>query len=124
MRTAPAWLMAAALGWSAGAAAAELIAPEAMAAAIAEQRVQGTVLDVRTPKEFASGHVPGARNIPLHELSTQMASLPRNEPITVYCEVGGRASKAISLLEGAGFTQVRELTGSMRVWRAQGLPLE
>lgn len=109
---------------SAGASAAEQIAAEAVAAAISEQRLEGLLLDVRTPKEFAEGHVPGARNIPLHELSSSLHLLPRDQPITVYCEVGGRAGKAIGLLEDAGFNQVRELTGSMRVWRAKGLPVE
>ena len=109
---------------SAGALAAEQIAAEDVAAAISEQRLEGFLLDVRTPKEFAEGHVPGARNIPLHELSSRLHLLPRDQPITVYCEVGGRAGKAIGLLEGSGFTQVRELTGSMRVWRAKGLAVE
>ena len=124
MRPARALVMASVLICSAGVQAAEQIAAEDVAAAIAQQRMEGLLLDVRTPKEFAEGHVPGARNIPLHELSRSLHLLPRDQPITVYCEVGGRAGKAIGLLEDAGFNQVRELTGSMRVWRAKGLAVE
>lgn len=124
MSLARALLTASVVICTAGANAAEQIAAEVVAAAIEEQRLEGLLLDVRTPKEFAEGHVPGARNIPLHELSSNLYLLPRDQPITVYCEVGGRAGKAIGLLERAGFEQVRELTGSMRVWRAKGLTVE
>jgi rhodanese-related sulfurtransferase len=84
------------------------------------------LLDVRTPEEYASGHVPGARNVPIDTLSSQLDELAasRGEPVVVYCERGPRASKAADALTAAGFTSVRRLAGSMAAWREAGLPVE
>ncbi len=84
------------------------------------------VLDVRTAEEFAQGHVPRAINIPHDELGERHAELgvsPDRE-IVVYCERGGRASKAESVLREAGYTNVLHLAGDMRAWREQGRPIE
>jgi rhodanese-related sulfurtransferase len=84
------------------------------------------VLDVRTPEEFASGHVPGARNVPIDELAAHTGELSayQAQPVVVYCERGPRAAKAAGALEAAGFTSVRELDGHMSAWREAGLPVE
>ena len=84
------------------------------------------VLDVRTVREYESGHVPGAVNIPHTELAAHLAKLSafKEDEIVVYCEVGGRAAAAESVLEAAGFTGVRTLAGHMRNWRADGYPRE
>jgi rhodanese-related sulfurtransferase len=84
------------------------------------------VLDVRTPEEFASGRVPGARNVPLTTLPERIDDLgdAREGEIVVYCERGGRAAKAESLLRDAGFTHVRHLEGDMSAWRAAKRPCE
>jgi rhodanese-related sulfurtransferase len=83
------------------------------------------VLDVRTPGEFAAGHVPGAINIShdaLDERLTELGDRPDAE-VVVYCERGPRAAKAAALLAGAGFSAVRRLAGDMAGWRAAGLPV-
>lgn len=82
-------------------------------------------LDVRTPEEYASGHVPGAVNIPYDEVSARVSELEsrRDDAVVVYCEKGPRASKARAVLEGAGFTAVRSLAGHMAAWRTSGLPV-
>jgi rhodanese-related sulfurtransferase len=83
------------------------------------------VLDVRSPGEFAAGHVPGAMNISHDALAERLAELgdrPDAE-VVVYCERGPRAAKAAALLAGAGFSAVRRLTGDMAGWRAAGLPV-
>jgi rhodanese-related sulfurtransferase len=84
------------------------------------------ILDVRTPAEFAGGHVPGARNIPIDELALRVAEISdhRDAEIVVYCERGPRAAKAASLLAGSGFASVRHLEGDMSGWRAAGLPID
>lgn len=64
------------------------------------------LIDVRTAEEFAQGSVPGAINIPLDELPTQLETLQNKGPITVFCEAGGRAGRAKMLLENAGITEV------------------
>lgn len=83
------------------------------------------ILDVRTSQEFASGHVPGAINLPHTEIATRLAEVgdDRERPIVVYCERGGRASKAEAELLAAGFTRVLHLEGDMQDWRAKGRPL-
>ena len=82
------------------------------------------ILDVRSASEFASGHIPGAINIPHTELPRRIGELHANSDreIVVYCEVGGRAAKAASVLRGAGYTDVLHLQGDMRAWRQHHLP--
>jgi phage shock protein E len=93
------------------------------------QRVVGDnapmILDVRSGQEYASGHVPGAINIPVDQLSAHLPELRRhdNAEIVVYCESGRRASKAADILIGDGFLNVRHLEGDMRQWRRDGLPM-
>lgn len=60
------------------------------------------VLDVRSAGEFRGGAYPGARNIPLQELSGRMGELPQNKPIVVYCASGARSGMAARLLARAG----------------------
>src|SRR5688572_13870206 len=54
----------------------------------------GTLIDVRTPKEFSAGHVPGAVNIPLDQVERRAAEVPREGEIFVICETGGRSARA------------------------------
>ncbi len=84
------------------------------------------VLDVRTPEEFAAGHVPGARNLPHDQLPARLAELEsaRTSGVIVYCERGGRAARAIQALRAAGFENVQHLGGDMSGWRGEGLPVE
>lgn len=84
------------------------------------------VLDVRTPAEFASGHVPGAVNVPVDEVAQRIAALApsRERDIVVYCEKGPRARQAQATLEQAGFADVYHLEGDMSAWRSAKLPCE
>lgn len=61
------------------------------------------LLDVRTPSEFASGHIPGAVNIPLDELRSRLHELPRDRPIAAHCQVGLRGYLATRILLQTGF---------------------
>lgn len=83
------------------------------------------ILDVRSADEFASGHVPGAINIPVNELASRLGELrtSANQQVVVYCERGGRAGKAASVLLSAGISGVRHLDGDMSAWRAAALPI-
>ena len=82
------------------------------------------IIDVRSSKEFASGHVPGAVNIPYNEIKGRLEKLNigRNEEIVLYCERGGRASMAGSILREEGFSTVQHLDGDMNAWRLNKLP--
>jgi rhodanese-related sulfurtransferase len=80
------------------------------------------VLDVRSGEEFASGHVPGAVNVPYDQVAARVAELGAPREVVVYCERGPRASKAAAVLSGAGFA-VRHLVGHMSGWREAGFPI-
>ena len=84
------------------------------------------VLDVRTPEEFARGHVPGAVNVPHTELPQRLPDLelPQDRRVVVYCESGRRAGVAEASLREAGFSQVLHLEGDMAAWRANARPTE
>lgn len=84
------------------------------------------VLDVRTPEEFATGHVPGARNVPIEGLDPAdpvLQSHDRAQPLYVICASGNRSSKAADELASAGFVTVN-VQGGTRAWTAKGLPVE
>jgi NADPH-dependent 2,4-dienoyl-CoA reductase/sulfur reductase-like enzyme/rhodanese-related sulfurtransferase len=61
------------------------------------------LLDVRTPGEFAAGHIPRALNIPVDELRSRLGELPREREVAVYCQVGQRGYLATRILRQAGF---------------------
>ncbi len=66
---------------------------------------QGAVIiDVRTPKEFAGGHVFQAVNIPIEELAKSVSRVPKNKTLVVYCASGNRSSHATALLRQKGWT--------------------
>ncbi len=84
------------------------------------------VLDVRSPKEYDSGHIPGAVNINHTELSNHLKKLRgyKDKDVVVYCERGVRAKKAQRILRTAGFSHVYHLKGDMARWRSRKLPTE
>ncbi len=81
------------------------------------------VLDVRGEGEWAAGHLPGARHLPLGELDQRLGEIPRESPIIVHCQSGSRAAIAASLLRARGFTDVRVYTGGFGEWLAGGHPV-
>jgi rhodanese-related sulfurtransferase len=72
---------------------------------------QGAVLlDVRTPEEFRGGHPEGARNIPLQELPQRFSELgPPGTRVVVYCQAGGRSTRAADFLRAQGYADVFNL---------------
>ena len=74
------------------------------------------LLDVRDEDEFAEGHVPGARNLPLNSLRAALGSLQKERPLAVCCAVGGRAHNAVRLLRQHGFNAVN-ISGGYTTWR-------
>lgn len=84
-----------------------------------------TVLDVRPPEEYASGHVPGAVNVPLKELAKRLKELPKDQEIVAYCR-GPHcvlAFEAVAQLREKGF-RARRLEDGFPEWREAGLPVE
>jgi len=80
-------------------------------------------VDVRTAKEYKAGHIPGAINIHVSDITMRMNELPKNKQLYVYCHSGVRAAKASALLAKAGF-HVENMPESMEGWKAAGYPVE
>ena len=77
-----------------------------------------TLIDVRTPVEFANGTIDGAINIPLDDMRRQLNRIPRDKPIVLFCGVGLRGYLASNILKQRGFKDVRNLSGGIKTYRA------
>ncbi len=88
------------------------------------RRGEVTVLDVRPPEEYRAGHIPGALSMPLKDLKSHLARLPRNQDIVAYCRgpYCVLATEAVGLLRAKGFRALR-LEDGVPEWRAHGLPV-
>ncbi len=80
------------------------------------------LLDVRTPREFAAGHLPGARNIDFHApgFAQQLEGLDRDTPYAIYCRSGNRSGTTLALMRKLKFRQVHDLSGGITAWLVQG----
>ena len=81
------------------------------------------VMDVRSAREWAAGHLQGSVNLPLTQLQERIAEVPRDRRIAVHCEGGYRSSIAASLLSQYGFTNMAELAGGIAAWEAGKFPV-
>ena len=80
------------------------------------------VVDVREPREYVSGHVPGATLIPMGYLPSQMAHLDREEPVYLICRSGSRSLAMADLLIASGF-DARSVAGGTVAWVESGRPM-
>src|SRR5262249_25508913 len=78
------------------------------------------VVDGREPEEFASGHVPGALNLPQADLATRLDEVPRDRPVFVICQGGFRSLRAAQFLSQSGFSDVTSVKGGTEAWRDAG----
>lgn len=74
------------------------------------------IIDVREPSEFASGHIPGAKLIPLGQLMRRLSEVSPNEECVVVCRSGSRSSMAVQYLQQQGYSKVHNLMGGMNYW--------
>ena len=84
------------------------------------------VVDVRTPAEFAEGHLEGAVNIDVEnqvDFAAALISLPKDQPYVVYCRSGNRSAAATQQMVGAGFTDVTDAGGLQAASNSTGLPI-
>ena len=79
---------------------------------------QVTLVDVRTPDEYALGTIPGAINIPLDNLRERLADIPENQPVYLFCGVGLRGYLASNILKSKGYPDVRNLIGGLKTYNA------
>ena len=85
------------------------------------------VIDVRTPDEFAEGHIPGARNVDFlgDDFEKQIAALPADRPLIVHCAAGNRSSKAVVKIAAVQKSaQIFHLKSGFNGWKAAGKPVE
>ncbi|MBK7272811.1 MAG: rhodanese-like domain-containing protein [Actinomycetales bacterium] len=90
--------------------------------AAALKRPGTVVLDVRTPAEFAAGHLAGAVNVDVNaaDFRTIVGGLAKDVPYAVYCRSGNRSATALAIMKGLGFTNTFHLGGGIQAWTAAG----
>ena len=88
-----------------------------------EKTVQ--VLDIRTPEEFAEGHIEGALNINFYDddFKEQLSRLDRNTPYLLHCRSGGRSGKSMAAFKELRFKNIAHMTAGMNGWREAGEPV-
>ena len=77
-----------------------------------------TLIDVRTPDEYALGTIPGAINIPLDDMRERMSEIPADRPVWLFCGVGLRGYLASNILKANGYKDVRNLIGGLKTYKA------
>ena len=82
------------------------------------------LIDVRTPEEFAAGHISSAQNINYHDegFDASMLKLDKDKPILLYCKSGGRSGKTYSMLKANNFSKVYDLKGGFTAWQEANKP--
>lgn len=83
------------------------------------------ILDVRTPEEFAEGHVSGAANVNVMapDLESRLGALSRGKTYLVYCRTGNRSAKAVQAMERLGFRSVYHMFEGIVGWQKRAFPL-
>ena len=81
------------------------------------------ILDVRTVSEFGDGHIQGAINIPVEELSNRLSELSKSDELLVYCRTGNRSATAVGILEDTGFTKIYHMHDGISTWIQEGYPV-
>ncbi|SEK99264.1 Rhodanese-related sulfurtransferase [Colwellia chukchiensis] len=101
------------------------ISQQQLLALMAQAENKTLVLDVRTPAEFAEGHIAGAINISHDTIKENLAKIIqfKDQTVVVHCRSGRRAISAENDLRAAGFSDLRHLEGDMNAWQAADLPL-
>ena len=109
---------------AAASASPPLISPQALLERQAKKDQSLFVLDVRTPQEYAAGHVPGAVNVPYDQVASHLAEIPKDKDVVIYCRSGRRTGLAAAVLEANGYTKLKHLQGDMEAWLKDGRPVE
>ncbi|WP_041917716.1 rhodanese-like domain-containing protein [Dehalococcoides mccartyi] len=83
------------------------------------------ILDVRTPSEYAQGHIPGAVNLDYYaSFEASLSAFDKTKTYLVYCRTGNRSASAARLMLDNGFAAIYNIQGGINVWISGGLPLE
>ena len=89
-------------------------------------RERAVLVDVREPEEFATGHMIGAKNVPLNQLDEKLASTVKNKtvPLLLVCATGARAQRAVAVAKKLGYEQAQAVSGGLKAWKEANLPVE
>ncbi|MEZ4669234.1 MAG: rhodanese-like domain-containing protein [Anaerolineae bacterium] len=101
----------------------QALSPAAYQEQFASKQAGYELIDVRTPEEFATGHIHGAVNIPVDEIASRLSEVPQGQPVVVYCRSGNRSAQAAQILAQNGYSSIYDLGGIID-WTAQGFPIE
>ena len=84
------------------------------------------ILDVRSPSEFAAGHVPGATNLNVSasDFAQRVGALPKDKPYLVHCAAGARSARAVGKMSQMGFKELYDFSGGWGEWKKSGKPVE
>jgi phage shock protein E len=99
------------------------VSPDALLQMQAKKDPSLLLLDVRTPEEFAAGHIPGAVNIPYDQVAARLSAIPKNDEVVLYCHSGRRAGLAAEVLAANGYTKLAHLEGDMQGWQNASRPV-
>lgn len=102
------------------------ISPQEAHQWLSDPQAQWLVLDVRTPAEFAQGHLKHAvlKNFYDPDFKAQLEQMNRHQPTILYCRSGNRSAKTLAMMRELGFRNVYEIQGGILAWQAAGYPLE
>lgn len=82
------------------------------------------LIDVREPSEYAAGHIPGVKLIPLGSLPSRVNEISKDKFVVMTCRSGNRSGQATKFLRDQGFDNVHNMTGGINAWQQAGLPVE
>lgn len=88
-----------------------------------EDKSDLVILDVRTASEYEDGHIEGAVNIPVQELSSHLDELSDEDELLVYCRTGNRSAQAVDILQDVGFTKIYHMNAGITGWIEAGYPV-
>lgn len=104
-----------------GLAQPKMVTVDDLKAALSNPKV--FVIDVRTPQEFAQGHVRGAVNWPLQEIERWWNRVPKDRLVYIHCNTQNRSAVAVRYLMGKGYQNLNLVTGGIQAWIARGYPI-
>ena len=104
----------------------ELTAVDDVAEIVAAPPDELVILDIRTPEEFAAGHLAGAINLDYYaaDFEARLGQLDPSVPYVMYCNSGNRSGNTLPLMDSIGFQEVYELEGGIQAWLSAGEPVE
>lgn len=101
------------------------LTPQEFSAQLKAKGDSALLVDVRTPDEFNSGHIQGALSVDFNgpAFSDEVAKLPKDKQVYIYCRSGGRSKASAPVFLNAGFKQVANLAHGISAWQESGMPV-